>query len=105
MRLYCDNHTFNKGGLGRCKQQQSKEKILQAIAKKLKDESGKYYQAAHWLDILAIGNAFGNLFAVDVFYHNKFYSGSCTHTSLENLPLKSKRLRMSLSIAFSQRLN
>ena len=102
MRLYCDNNMFNKGGLGRCKQQQSKEKILQAMAIKLKDESGKYYQAAHRLDILTIGNAFGNLFAVDVFYHKKFYSGSCTHTSLENLSLKTKRLRMSLSIASSQ---
>ena len=42
---------------------------------KLKDESDKYYQAARRLDILASGNAFRDLFAVDVYYHIKWYSG------------------------------
>ena len=44
IKLCCDNHTFNKGSLWRCEQQQSKEKLRE-------------------------------LFAVDVYYHKKYYSG------------------------------
>ena len=44
IKLCCDNHTFNKGGLWRCEQEQSKEKLRE-------------------------------LFAVDVYYHKKCYSG------------------------------
>ena len=41
----------------------------------LKDESDKYCQAAHRLDVLASGNAFGDIFAVEVYYYKKCYSG------------------------------
>ena len=75
IKLICDNHMFNKGDLGPCEQQQSKEKLLQAIVTKLKDESDRYYQAACWVNILASGNNFRDLFAVDVYYHKKCYSG------------------------------
>ena len=95
IKLYCDNHIFNKGSLRRCEQQQSKEKLLQAVVTKLKHKSDKYYQAAYRFDILASGNAFRDIFVVD----------SRTHTSLENLSLTTKRLRISLSISFYERLN
>ena len=62
IKLYCDNHTFNKGGLRRCKLQQSKEKLLQAMVIKLKDESDNYYQAVLRFDILASGDAFKRSF-------------------------------------------
>ena len=94
IKLYCDNHIFNKGSLRRCEQQQSKDKLLQAVVPKLKHESDKYYQAACRFDILASGNTFRDIFVVD----------SCTHTSLENLSLNNQEVEDKLIDFFLRKI-
>ena len=74
-----DTLSYNKGGLGRCEQHHSKEKLVKAMKIKLDDESNKFHKAACRLNIMIKGNVYGDLFAVDVYYHKRCYS-SFTYT-------------------------
>ena len=74
-----DTLSYNKGGPGRCEQHHLKEKLVEAMKIKLDDESNKFHKAACWLNVMINGNAYGDLFGVDVYYHKRCYS-SFTYT-------------------------
>ena len=53
-----DNSAFNESGLGRCEQNQSKEKLVTSMKATLKEEIHKIYQASCRLNILSTSSLY-----------------------------------------------
>jgi hypothetical protein len=81
--------SYNNGGIGRCSEIQSAEKLTTAMSEKIKDSEHKYHEAAYRLNILLSGNVYNDVFAVDVYYHKKCYDGF-THTNQSILMFRQK---------------
>ncbi len=73
-----DDCTYNDGGLARCSEQRSAQKLKQKLEQRMADESDTFYEAAKRLDIFLNATSH-DVFAADVFYHKNCYS-SFTYT-------------------------
>ena len=73
-----DENAYNDGGLARCSEQRSAQKLKKKLEQRMANESDTFYEAAKRLDILLSGTSH-DVFAADVFYHKNCYS-SFTYT-------------------------
>lgn len=86
IKLYCDSQTFNKGGLGRCEPQKSKEKLLQALSLKI-NQTNSTKQLVGSISFLVV-------MLLEIFLQWMSFTtrnvilASHTHTSLKNLSPK-----------------
>eukprot|EP00794_Sanderia_malayensis_P016352 gene16352-17996_t len=78
----CDEKPYNDGGLARCCQLSSAERLTEQMEKKISQEGDRYYEAAKRLDIFLNGTSH-DVFAADVFYHKGCY-GAFTYVSKES---------------------
>eukprot|EP00794_Sanderia_malayensis_P018600 gene18600-20470_t len=68
-----DQRQYNKGGLGRCSELLSANKLQSQMRAKLLQENDKFYEAAKRLNIILSG-AVCDIFAADIYYHKKCYA-------------------------------
>eukprot|EP00794_Sanderia_malayensis_P008248 gene8248-9129_t len=68
-----DKRQYNKGGLGRCSEILSANKLQSQMRAKLLQENDKFYEAAKRLNIILSG-AVCDIFAADIYYHKKCYA-------------------------------
>ena len=73
-RTHFDENAYNNGGIGRCSETGSKDKLINAMQEKMEDVSHTFHEAACRLKILLSGNAYNDVFAVDVYYHKRCYN-------------------------------
>ena len=67
-----DSNQFNQGGLGRCCQESSAQKLISSMQTNLVDNDSNWYAGAKRLELLFSGPSH-DIFAVDVYYHQSCY--------------------------------
>ena len=67
-----DSNQFNKGGLGRCCQESSSQKLISNMQRNLVDSDSNWYTGAKHLELLLSGPSH-DIFAVEVYYHQSCY--------------------------------
>ena len=67
-----DSNQFNQGGLGRCCQESSAQKLISSMQKNLVDSDSNWYAGAKRLE-LSLSGPSHEFFAVDVYYYQSCY--------------------------------
>ena len=76
-----DSKPYNEGGVGRCSEKGSKEKLTASMRRKNKPEDD-CQEAAHRLNLLLSGPAH-DIFAVDVYYYKRCYTNFVCEKEVE----------------------